>query len=1028
MPKWTVEQQLAIDEEGKNIIVSAGAGSGKTAVLSERVLRKLKNGVNIDKLLILTFTNAAASEMKDRIRKKIKKEDSLKRQLDYLDRAYITTFDSYALSIVKKYHYLLNVSSNINIVDSGIILLETKKIIDEIFMELYEKEDKLFLNLINDFCIKDDNIIKDAIININASLNLKNEKEEYLKKYLDNFYSKDKIESHIKEYTALLIKKIKNIETILYDISSTEFTKFYEEISTVLEPLIKSNSYDEIKDKIEIKLPRRPKDSEDLEPLKENINKLLKEIKELLRYDNLDEIYETFTITKSYVECILNIILEYDKRISEFKAINDTYSFTDIALLAIKIVKENKDIRSEIKDSYNEIMIDEYQDTNDLQEAFINMIENNNVYMVGDIKQSIYRFRNANPDIFKEKYSLYSKDNGGTKIDLLKNFRSRDEVLAGINSIFDLIMDNEIGGADYSLSHRMQFGNSAYTTNNKETQNSNLEILNYNSEDKKYSKEELEAFIIVNDIKVKIENKYQVFDKEKEILRDITYEDFCIIMDRGTSFELYKKIFEHNQVPLVLFKDETLTSETDIIIIKNILGLIIKIYKKEYDSEFKYYFYSIARSFLMNIKDNEIFDIIKNNNYYDTTLYKLCKSISDNLDTLSCTKILDMIIENFKIYENIILIGGVEESIIRIENLMDIAKNLSNIGYTPIMFKEYISNMIDSKEEIRYSVNNKVGNNVKIMNIHKSKGLEFPICYFSGYHKRFNTMDIKDRFIFDNKYGVITPYFKEGIGTLILKDLVKEKYNIEMKSEQIRLFYVALTRAREKMIIVTDINAEGNEFTNDIVSNDIRIKYQSFLDIILSTKENIKSFIKNVDFEMIPLTKNYNITKEVDYKILIEDTKDKITYEEIKIENKAISNKHASKTLNKLITIKEKENMEYGNKMHQILEMMDFANQNINEKIISNLISNLDDMKKAKIYKEHEFIYSDSKTEYHGIIDLLIEYEDHFKIIDYKLKNISDEEYIKQLKTYSDYIKTISNKKIYTYLYSIIDNKFEEIK
>ena len=199
--------------------------------------------------------------------------------------------------------------------------------------------------------------------------------------------------------------------------------------------------------------------------------------------------------------------------------------------MAIKVVKEKPNIKEELKYTYNEIMVDEYQDTSDLQETFLKLIENNNIYMVGDIKQSIYRFRNANPDIFKQKYEDYKNNINGYKIDLVKNFRSRKEVLNNINEIFNLIMDKEIGGADYEQTHQMVFGNNTYEEN-KEDQNYDLEIYNY-EEDKNYTKEEIEAFIIAQDIKDKIKNKYQVLKGNQ--LQDASYEDFCIIMDANTT-------------------------------------------------------------------------------------------------------------------------------------------------------------------------------------------------------------------------------------------------------------------------------------------------------------------------------------------------------------------------------------------------------------------------------------------------------------------------------------------------------------
>ena len=190
---WTPEQLQAINEEGKNIIVSAGAGSGKTAVLTERVIRKLKSGIHINELLVLTFTNAAAAEMKERIRKAINKTEGLENEANLIDGAYITTFDSFSLSMVKKYHTKLNVSNNIKITDDVIINIEKNRILDEIFEENYLSPTKNFTNLIKDFCLKDDKSIKQMILSISKKLDLKVDKEKYLDDYIKNFYNEENI-------------------------------------------------------------------------------------------------------------------------------------------------------------------------------------------------------------------------------------------------------------------------------------------------------------------------------------------------------------------------------------------------------------------------------------------------------------------------------------------------------------------------------------------------------------------------------------------------------------------------------------------------------------------------------------------------------------------------------------------------------------------------------------------------------------------------------------------------------------------
>ena len=215
MPTWTKEQSDAINFDHNNIIVSAGAGSGKTAVLTARVIRKLKEGMHINELLILTFTNAAAFEMKERIRKAIKKEPSLIGELQLIDEAYITTFDSYAMAIVKKYHYLLNVKPNITIIEDSIIQTQKELILDTIFEEQYQKEDPLFSKLINDFCIKDDSTIKKYILNIASKIALLSNKEEYLNTYLAKYLNQEKIDNDIITFEKLLLNKIQIIEDSL---------------------------------------------------------------------------------------------------------------------------------------------------------------------------------------------------------------------------------------------------------------------------------------------------------------------------------------------------------------------------------------------------------------------------------------------------------------------------------------------------------------------------------------------------------------------------------------------------------------------------------------------------------------------------------------------------------------------------------------------------------------------------------------------------------------------------------------------
>ena len=1018
----TPEQQLAVDLEGTNIIVSAGAGSGKTAVLSERVIRKLKDGIDIRNILMLTFTNEAAGEMANRIRKKIKKA-GLTSQLEFLDQAYITTFDAFALSLVKKYHYVLNIDKSIDIIDSSIIDLKRNEFLEEIFLSLYEAKDEKFLKLIGDFTTRDDEVIKKAILSINKSLDLKYDKEDYIDNYVNNFYNNKYIEQLFAEYFNYLKKISLELEDSVLILENFMDSSSYENIYNSLSKLFRPNSYNDLYKNNNIILPRFTKVDSSGISVKENIQELFKELNELVIYSE-DELKNNYFCTRDYVEVILKIIKMLDEKISLYKKEHNSYEFTDIAKMAISIVKDNEDIRLELKDKFNEIMIDEYQDTNDLQETFIKLLENDNVYMVGDIKQSIYRFRNANPLIFKDKYDRYSINNGGKKIDLLKNFRSREEVLYNINEIFAPLMTQDIGGINYKESHAMVYGNKAYIEKGANDYNNYLDILTYNNEDKKYTNDEIEAFIIAKDIKKKIEEKYLVFDFDKECNRDVTYNDFCIILDRGSKMSLFKKVFEYLDIPMEVYKDNNLIEENDIFIIKNIIGLILSIKDGIYNKNLKYYFTSVARSYIGNLCDNEIFKCFEENKIFKTDIYNKCYEISKDIDIMTPNILLKRIIKDFDFYDKFILVGNVDAAIKRINYLLELSKNAENLGFSIIDFSNYLNEMIDSDQEIKYKEAKSNSISVKIMNIHKSKGLEFPICYFAGFPKSFNISDLKNKFMFDNKYGILTPFYKEGIGETFVKTLVKNNYYLNEVAEKIRLFYVALTRAKEKMIMVMP-NIEDKKYVKDEISFMDGIKFRSFYDFIKSISGNLAKYMISVDLNNVGVTKDYEFSKSLS-KNMVNNEEANMLFIEDEIPFIEIEKKHASKTIKEILSVSDEKTLEFGTKIHELLELTDFKNANTDNKYVNHLLNTFD-FNSAKIYQELEFSYELDDVLYHGIIDLMLEYEDKIFIIDYKLKNIDDENYIKQLNVYYNYVKCISNKDVHMYLYSILDNVTKEI-
>ena len=350
--KWTSEQLEAIGKDNTSIIVSAGAGSGKTAVLTERVIRKIKDGVNINELLILTFTNKAALEMKERIRKSLKKYPEFKSQLDLINEAYITTFDSFALSILKKYHYILSLSKNIKIADSSLIYLKKQEYINDIFENMYECKNDLFLKLIDDFCIKDDKEIRNSILDIYNSLSIMIDKKNFLNNYIENFYSDESINKYIKEYEDLIYSKQEKLNIYLEEVSNID-NEYYEKIYNVIIKLIESNNYDEVKNNLDFRLPNLKKESdEELKNIKENISNTIKEIQELTFYDSREEIYNTIISTVDYAKIIIEIIKVLDLKITDYKFKNNIFEFNDISMMLIDILKNNNDIRLEIINSY----------------------------------------------------------------------------------------------------------------------------------------------------------------------------------------------------------------------------------------------------------------------------------------------------------------------------------------------------------------------------------------------------------------------------------------------------------------------------------------------------------------------------------------------------------------------------------------------------------------------------------------------------------------------------------------------------
>ncbi len=1052
---WTTQQNKAIFDKGQNILVSAGAGSGKTAVLTERVFQHIvKDNWDVNRMLVLTFTNAAAAEMKERIRKKIQenedKELSRQKQLDQLnkvDNSYIMTFDAFALSLVKKYHYLLNVNKDISIADSNILKIRQKELLDEILQEYYAEKDEKFEKLIRDYCEKDDSSIREYVLKIDANLNRLYQRNKYIEAFFDTFYDEKRLEEYFSIYVSGLLSDIKEMDNRINEAS--EYISNWDKIFAGFDALKESTTYEEIRSNCRFKIGTAKYSDDAGKAIKDEIGKLLKEIQEKTVL-NETELKIQIPVTHDYAEVLLDLAEELNHRFMEYKKENGLFDFSDIFRMAIQIVDENEDIQEELRDYFQEILIDEYQDTNDLQDDFIARIQKDNIYMVGDIKQSIYRFRNANPFIFKEKYEKYKKDEGGEAIDLMENFRSRREVLEDINRIFSRMMDLNIGGADYNNGHAMIApASSDFDTKGKVNQNHHLEVYSYDAKDElitsdrktgrkaQFTASEAEAFIVARDIRKKLDEEHRVYDKDGKNLRAVEYKDFCIIIDRATDFGLYEQVLTYLNIPSYILEEEDLEGNDLLMALESIFSLINYRVHPNDDTKWKQSFVSLARSFLVSMKDSEIYQIVKSGTYWDNTIAEKIGHIIKGIKEKTIVDVLNEIIEEFDIYEKLSEIGDVSNSINSLNYFYQISHQFNKMNYSYHEFAEYLRDIVNKENENSISFNTTQSediNAVKIMTIHKSKGLQFKICYFPKLNVKFNRADLQGK-IFDNDYGMIIPSRIEnrGLKDTMLKEIYKEHYIQEEISEKIRLFYVALTRSEEKMILILPLEDKSED--KNVLSDKTRLKALTFKNLLDPMYNDLREYVKNINLEDVEISRDYQIHDRNLFTKINKDSNTFVVKEALNIPSvSAVNQSHFSKETG-LLNKEIKDKLAFGEKMHYYLELLDFTNPNydsmepqvrrrIQKFVSSDLMKNA---KEAKVYREYEFIYTEENELKHGFIDLLMEYEDHFDIIDYKLKNIDDVHYDKQLNGYRRYIQSISNKPVNCYLYSIMDSTVREI-
>ncbi len=1023
MANFTKDQLKAIEHEGTNVLINAGAGSGKTTVLTNRIVNKLKKGTKVNELLVLTFTEAAAFEMKTRIINAIKKEEGLEEQLSLIPQSDITTFDSYMIKIVKKYGYVLDLNPNIKIGDEILLEKLLEDVVDDIFGRLYSQKNEDFLHL-SKYYIFDDTSLKQNFISLYKQYdNLLNPNVLLEINIADKFFK-------FEEYILNLKDKMKNLNLKLSTISPFEdlVYNYCEAVST----FANCKTYDDLVDVyISNSLPKQTSSKaegiEAVKNLQKEIRRIYLEIKDIIILKHKVDILEEENELMSNKKTIFKILKQIEADFLSLKKEKNVFNFQDITKFSIQIIEENINIQNEIKRGFQEILVDEYQDTNDFQNKFINLISNDNKYFVGDLKQSIYGFRNANPLNFKEiENGIKENSDRGIVINLLENFRSRDEVLQSVNHVFEKIMTPHFGIIDYQDNQALLYGNKSFEQK-KQNQNYFMEMINYSKEDLAYySKAHKEAFIIANDIKHKLEEGYQVLDNGN--LRDCVPSDFCILTKYKSRYEDFKQVFNYFEIPITIQKESSLNNieNYELLVLTSILKLIVN----PNDNVSKA---SVLRSFLYHIKEQELYDYLVKNKSSDVTLnleekiVQIRKLKIKNLQTL-----LEVIIKEFDFFENMVKIKEVSTINMRIQKVYSVAHDLSNSGGEIQDLIEYLEYAFaDTKKTYEISLDSNLVNSVAVMTIHKSKGLEFPIVYIAQMDSDIYKVS-KEMLEINNKHLIIP-----RVNNYVKEDSFLKKYeNIYGRSmaieENIRLLYVAMTRAQEKVIFIKQETTEKSNLSSA----------KKFAHLIDNVQIPLATFNKEeLSLEVYDDFKNQKISIK---KNTIHG-KPSYIYHELNQSYEITNQQRASKEIFSVITSKEKKNINLGNELHHILERFDFnklfdkqyvntfiSSLNKNQDHISKILndfSNIEIFQNISTYNtEYPFYFEKNSTYVYGIIDLLIEDDKYMYIVDYKLMSTSDKEYKEQLKKYKEAMNEYTNKDIKCYLYSLLNNNIEEVK
>ncbi len=950
---WTQEQQKAIDKRNSNILVAASAVSGKTAVLVERIIKRIiEENVDIDKLLIVTFTRAAAREMKERIENKIReklREDSsnkhLRKQLKNIKNAYITTIDSFFFKVVQNNFYELSgIDPSVSIAETKDVFTIKNKIFNDLLEEEYEKDGNAsFERVYNGICNESDEKFKELVYGLHTFSQGFPYPDEWLEKsaeiynmegvtdLYDTALGKD-LYNKFMEDIEVAIENMKLAITYVEDDEqmSEKYVEQFEKDIKVLKMCrnIETPSFAKLYDIQKAKLFGRMPTVRGIEntELRDSVAAIRTRCKDLVEkefskiiYAPIDKIISDLNTSYEDAKYIVDLVTKFDQNYMKAKIKSNKLEFGDIAHLALNmLIKREKDengnytyietnVAKKYKEKFDEIYIDEYQDSNYIQEYALRAVSkvsegNPNQFMVGDIKQSIYKFRNAVPEIFATKYDEYleTEDANFSKIILAKNFRSRKEVLDGINYIFKQVMSKEAGECSYTGKEILSLG-ADYETLEDQDYKMELHVVNITDEEAEEMESgdeliaeveelkgiKLEAEVIASRIKelMNKEKPFKVYNLKKKEFTNIKYKDIVILLRSAKGKDkVIEETLKESGIPCFADSSEGLLNTEEVKFVLTFLELLDNWYQ---DIPLTAMMYSIIGNFTLDeitvirktYKEGYMLDAVFAAREIENLVIR--EKVVAFLATLEkftyyskyygISELIWKIYNETNVYEQFLLKENGPQKCANLDNLLNIAVSFEKVDYKGLYhFIEYVREIQDTDKSKEAKVIGENEDVVRIMTVHKSKGLEYPVVFLAGTNDNYIKTNKRPDVYRHMKYGIgldVIESFDDYYTTLhpsILKSVILNSENDETISEELRCLYVALTRAKEKMIITGAINRKTDfekklenlvllRDDKDCIKSNFVLKCKSNLDtILLALKEDILENKVPFTFKLVP--------------------------------------------------------------------------------------------------------------------------------------------------------------------------------